>query len=38
MSAQFQLPVYPHLSEQEVVDYFASDWEKGLSAEAGANR
>ena len=38
MSAQFQLPVYHHLSEQEVVDYFASDWETGLSAEAVANR
>ncbi|MGD1943275.1 MAG: cation-transporting P-type ATPase [Leptolyngbyaceae cyanobacterium] len=38
MPAQLPLPVYHHLSEQEVIKYFASDLEIGLSAEAVATR
>ncbi len=38
MPAQLPLPVYHHLSEQEVVEYFASDLKAGLSAEAVASR
>jgi len=38
MSAKLSLPVYHQLSEQEVIEYFASDVETGLSAEEVATR
>ncbi|MEM9504025.1 MAG: cation-transporting P-type ATPase, partial [Cyanobacteria bacterium P01_E01_bin.43] len=38
MPAQLPLPVYHHLAEREVVEYFASDLKAGLSAEAVASR
>lgn len=38
MSAKLSLPVYHQLSEQEVIEYFASDVKTGLSAEEVATR
>ncbi|MEM6435980.1 MAG: HAD-IC family P-type ATPase, partial [Cyanobacteria bacterium P01_D01_bin.115] len=38
MPAQLPLPVYHHLSEPEVIEYFDSDLQTGLSAEAVASR